>query len=136
MHTEFFSVTKKTLQEIVKNYGKIISVGTTTLRTLESLYWIGTKLYQNIPNFNFISQWEVYDLPQIQPEKALNTIIEYLDENNLSEIQAHTKIIIVPGYKFKIVNQLITNFHQPHSTLLLLVAAFVGNILERYLRYA
>ncbi len=136
MHTEFFTVNKKTLSEIIKNSGKIISVGTTTLRTLESLYWLGTKLYHKLPDFNFISQWEVYNLPQISTEKALTTIIDYLDKNNLPEIQAHTKIIIVPGYKFKIANQLITNFHQPRSTLLLLVAAFVGEDWKNIYDYA
>ncbi|MBN2891118.1 MAG: S-adenosylmethionine:tRNA ribosyltransferase-isomerase [Bacteroidales bacterium] len=125
MHTEFFRVNKATLEQIKAKLGNITAVGTTSLRTIESLYWMGVKRSLNKPDFNYIAQWEIYDLPVIPAEDAFDALLNSLDSDD--EIKAHTQIIIVPGYEFKVANNIITNFHQPNSTLLLLVAAFVGN---------
>lgn len=126
MHNEFFVVKKSTIEKIIENLGAIISVGTTTLRTLESIYWIGVKLYHQMEDFSTINQWENYKLEGIDIKLSLDTIVNYLEQNDKEEIEANTQIIIVPGYEFKIVDILITNFHQPQSTLLLLVAALIG----------
>lgn len=126
MHEEHFFVSKETLLQLIESQGKITAVGTTSVRTLESLYYIGKKI-GNSQNPFLVEQWEPYETEDtISTENALQNILNYLTDNNLSEISAKTKIMIVPGYRFKIVNRLITNFHQPRSTLLLLVSAFTG----------
>ncbi len=138
MHTEHFIVTENLISELISNLNHIVSVGTTSVRTLESLYWLGVKL-ENNNNLNkfHIYQWEVYKLPvKISVEKALNNILKYLRNNHKKYIEATTQIIIVPGYQFKIINKLITNFHQPKSTLLLLIAAFTGNNWHKIYNYA
>lgn len=131
MHSEFISVTKKTIQHILGELGnnKIIAVGTTSVRTIESLYYIGELLEnKNHTNLN-VSQWQPYSSTsnQLSSQQALDNIINYLEENDLDSIMANTQIIIAPGYKFKIVDGIVTNFHQPQSTLLLLVSAFVSD---------
>ncbi len=129
MHQEMISVTKRTINEVLESLGHIIAVGTTSVRTLESLYYIGCNIAKNEENpvLN-VSQWQAYDNENsLSVEDSLKTIIRYLDKNHFPAINAHTKIIIAPGYEFKIVNKIITNFHQPKSTLLLLISAFVGN---------
>ena len=136
MHTEFFQITKENLQKINKNIGNITPVGTTSLRTIESLYWMGVKKHFHLPNYNEIKQWEIYELPKISVEDALNTLLNVFDEEKTNIIHAYTQIIIVPGYDFKLVNSLITNFHQPNSTLLLLIAAFVGKDWEKIYDFA
>jgi len=131
MHGEYFTVSKSTIQSLIDHLDKkIIAVGTTSLRTLESLYWLGVKLSMvNGEWSNEITQWEVYDYNQrvISAKDALGNLIKWMDEKDLNYLTAKTQIIIAPGYQFKIVNGLITNFHQPQSTLLLLVAAFIGS---------
>ncbi len=138
MHTEHFSVTKNLLENILNNIGKIIAVGTTTVRTLESLYFLGLKLKNNSKTSNFhISQWEVYDFEKkISVKDAIKNIINFMDTNDIEIINASTQIIIVPGYKFMIVNKLITNFHQPKSTLLLLISAFINEDWENIYKFA
>ncbi len=138
MHTEHFIVTENLITELISNLNHIVSVGTTSVRTLESLYWLGVKLENNTNLNNFhIYQWEVYKLPaKISAEKALNNILKYLKINHKKYIEATTQIIIVPGYQFKVINKLITNFHQPKSTLLLLIAAFIGNNWGKMYHYA
>jgi len=138
MHTEHFSVTIGLLQKLIKNIGNTTAVGTTTVRTLESLYFLGVKLsIQPTTTIFHINQWEVYDLDYtISIKNALENIINYLEKNKLSKIDASTQIIIVPGYKFKIVNKLITNFHQPKSTLLLLISAFIGKDWKKVYEFA
>jgi S-adenosylmethionine:tRNA ribosyltransferase-isomerase len=138
MHTEFISVNRSAIENIKANFGNIIAVGTTSVRTLESLYFIGAKLSAN-PQASreslAVGQWLPYknELPDISSGEALQNITDYLDKNNLDKLITSTQIIIVPGYKFRIVNGLITNFHQPKSTLLLLVSAFTkGNWKEIY----
>ena len=136
MHTEYFTIDLQNLKKIRENLGNITAVGTTTTRTLESLYWLGQKLYNGQTDW-FISQWEPYQTKaKITTEQALDTLINWLQTNKLTRLEAWTQIIIVPGYKFKIVNRLITNFHQPRSTLLLLIAAFVGDDWRKIYQYA
>ena len=130
MHCEPFSITKELLNSILKRNGHspIISVGTTSCRTLESLYYIGVHCIEDgeEPQLN-VNQWEPYDREyQYTTNEALEAILAYMERKNLSTLYASTSIIIVPSFKFRLVELLITNFHQPHSTLLLLIAAFVG----------
>ena len=132
MHTEYISVSKQTLEKLLSYDASAIAVGTTSVRTLESLYYMGVKLHSN-PDLSeqelHITQWEPYKVESsLTATEAIEEIIKYLDRNNLSTLHSSTQIMIAPGYNYKIVKLLITNFHQPQSTLLLLVSAFVkGN---------
>lgn len=140
MHAEHFTISKSTIQNILDHLDKsIIAVGTTSLRTLESLYWLGAKQSTvNNQQSMEITQWEVYDHKEkmIPTKKALENLLRWMDEKKSNTLTAKTQIIIAPGYQFKIVNGLITNFHQPLSTLLLLVAAFIGNNWRKVYEYA
>lgn len=130
MHTEHFSVKKTTVEQLINKAGNVFAVGTTSVRSLESLYCIGEMLVKNpdagLDELN-VSQWQAYseDSGRLPVEEALNNILGYLNKRNLDRLTAHTQILIAPGYNFKIVNGMITNFHQPKSTLLLLISAFV-----------
>lgn len=130
MHPEFIDISKATIENIFQNLGNnIIAVGTTSLRTVESLYWLGVKQSGvKSRELGGILQWEAYDLAKknISPKDALQSLLEWMNKNNLEKIVTKTQILIAPGYPFKIVKALVTNFHQPQSTLLLLVAAFIG----------
>jgi S-adenosylmethionine:tRNA ribosyltransferase-isomerase len=130
MHCEHFFVTSETIKNLVKYTGKIIAVGTTSVRTIESLYWLGVKVINNLTiNINDlkIGQWEPYGcVPEVTVTESLNALLDLMDRKKLSVIRALTKIMIVPGYKFMVINGMITNFHQPGSTLLLLVSAWTG----------
>jgi len=135
MHTEVISVHKSTIEHLLSKIGNIIAVGTTSVRTMESLYFIGLQLEQKATHLNLkVSQWIPYeDSIEISTENALQNILDYLNENKLTTLHASTQIMIKPGYKFHIVDGIITNFHQPKSTLLLLVSAFVNeNWMEIY----
>jgi S-adenosylmethionine:tRNA ribosyltransferase-isomerase len=143
MHAEFFEVHKKFIEHlIIKIKNNIVAVGTTSLRTIESLYWLGCKLMRDENIFDetmpFLSQWEAYDLEtkKIEIKDALNALILFLEKKEQHRLLAKTQIIIAPGYHFKIVNGLVTNFHQPSSTLLLLVAAFIGDDWRKTYNYA
>ena len=188
MHSEHISVRRQTIEELIRHEGKAIAVGTTSVRTLESLYYIGRKILQN-PDIAeedlAVAQWEPYEMKneelrmkneelKINNEKlkiieenskqstvncqptvadrretkfdesqkqlsiinSLHAILDWLDRNHLDTLTTATQIIIVPGYEYKIVTHLITNFHQPQSTLLLLVSAFVGGDWRRIYQYA
>ena len=140
MHCEHFSVDSKTIDLLLENKGKVIPVGTTSVRTLESLYWLGVKITQN-PSSNHghltLGQWEPYELTtNISAAESLMTLLNFMKERNLSSIQASTSIMIVPGYKFRLTNGVITNFHQPRSTLLLLISAWTGNRWKEIYAYA
>lgn len=133
MHTEFISVNRSTIERVKANLGKVIAVGTTSVRTLESLYYIGAVLAVNPEATSeemVVKQWTPYaeeTLP-VPVEEALQHILDYLDRKNTDVLITATQIMIAPGYKFKVVRGVITNFHQPQSTLLLLISAFVkGN---------
>lgn len=127
MHSEFISVKRETIEHILSHKGNIIAVGTTSVRTLESLYYIGVFLEQNSnPETLKVEQWQPYNsCNTISKEKALKNILDYLNSHSINTLLADTQIMIVPGYVFKIVNGIVTNFHQPQSTLLLLVSAFI-----------
>jgi S-adenosylmethionine:tRNA-ribosyltransferase-isomerase (queuine synthetase) len=131
MHCEHFSIDAKTIILLLENQGKILPVGTTSVRTLESLYWLGVKLIQNQPDINAnlsLGQWEAYDMvTNISIKESLGALLKYINERNLMCLQAVTSIMIVPGYEFRITNGMVTNFHQPRSTLLLLISAWTGN---------
>ena len=136
MHVEHFAIEKKTIEKILNHTGPIIAVGTTTTRTLESLYWLGIKIQNGDYNFN-LKQWESYEVDsKLSFKEALDYIYNYLVKNDSAYFTASTGIMIVPGYKFRAINGLITNFHQPRSTLLLLLAAFVGANWKKIYDYA
>lgn len=127
MHTEHFVVRKDSIKNLL-NSTKILAVGTTSVRTIESLYWLGIKLIQTGHWNPHISQWEAYELSDDYTKKdALLALLNYMDKNAITELHASTQIMIFPGYKFKMIDLLVTNFHQPKSTLLLLIAAFIGD---------
>lgn len=130
MHAEWIDVSRTVIDNILKNPDKnIIAVGTTSLRTIESLYWLGLKkLAIGTGEPNELSQWEAYELAEknVSTRDSLQFLLDWMDKNKMERLITKTQILIAPGYQFKIVNGLITNFHQPQSTLLLLVAAFIG----------
>jgi S-adenosylmethionine:tRNA ribosyltransferase-isomerase len=129
MHTELISVPLEIIEKIAETNRTIIAVGTTSVRTLESLYHIGVALGRDPENPQSlkVSQWQPYDCPsEITRQEAFCNIADYLKANNLTHLVTSTQIIIVPGYQFKVVDGIITNFHQPKSTLLLLVSAYIG----------
>ncbi|MDO4159959.1 MAG: S-adenosylmethionine:tRNA ribosyltransferase-isomerase [Prevotellaceae bacterium] len=140
MHTEYICVHRHTLERLIAHDASAIAVGTTSVRTLESLYYMGLKLEAN-PDLTeeqlHVDQWEPYDADNtIAPKKALQNILAYLDRNGINALHTSTQIIIAPGYDYKIVKMLITNFHQPQSTLLLLVSAFVRGDWKKIYEYA
>lgn len=137
MHTEVIEVPLSTIKTIRERLGYIIAVGTTSVRTLESLYHIGCRLLGGNTEL-FVSQWEPYteSSAEIDVKQAFDAIISYLESNKLETLHASTQIIIVPEYKFRVVGGIITNFHQPKSTLLLLIAALIGDDWRKVYDYA
>ena len=135
MHTEYISVSRGTIEKLIAHDGKAIAVGTTSVRTLESLYHIGVTLLKNSDATEeelHVRQWQPYETAEeaanITSVKALQAILDYLNRHDMEALHTSTQIIIAPGYDYKIVCAMVTNFHQPQSTLLLLVSAFVkGN---------
>jgi S-adenosylmethionine:tRNA ribosyltransferase-isomerase len=126
MHREPFVVTLEFIERLRARTGKVVAVGTTSVRTLESLYYVGAKCIETGAPAD-VQQWDPYTTaPKYTLEEALDALIAYLKANGKQELQIGTRIIIVPGYEFKVVDVLVTNFHQPQSTLLLLISAFVG----------
>lgn len=143
MHTEYICVKRQTLEKLLAHNASAIAVGTTSVRTLESLYYIGVKLEKGLDLSEselHVNQWEPYDNAAgalaISPEKAISNIIAYLDHSGLNALHTSTQIIIAPGYEYKIVKMLVTNFHQPQSTLLLLVSAFLHGDWRKVYDYA
>lgn len=129
MHYEKIIITEKLIKQIAQQSGKIVAIGTTSIRSLESLYWFGVKIIVDKTHQFKIYQWDPYQDKyniQISAEEAIKTVLNYMKANNLFEINGSTQLMIAPGYKFKIVDQIITNFHQPKSTLLLLISAYLG----------
>ena len=142
MHTEYICVRRETLEKLIDHDAKAIAVGTTSVRTLESLYYMGCRLAGN-PDLSerelHIDQWEPYEEragEEIPPVEALKHLLDWLDRNHLPALHSSTQIIIAPGYEYKIVKMLVTNFHQPQSTLLLLVSAFVKGDWHKIYDYA
>lgn len=131
MHTEFISVPKSLLAELATASDPVVAVGTTSVRTLESLYYVGQILDSN-PNADEeqlrVTQWLPYTTPcKISAKQALQNIVDYLDRHHAEQYVGSTQLMIAPGFTYRIISGMITNFHQPQSTLLLLVSAFVGN---------
>ena len=139
MHHEFYSVTRDLIAYLINHDSKpLIPVGTTSMRTLESLYWLGLKLAisRTAVSLN-TGQWDPYEKhPEISRQSALKALLKYLDSLQLDVLHAATELIIVPGYRFRLCSGLITNFHLPKSTLLLLVAALMGQDWEKAYQYA
>ena len=140
MHTEFISVRRSAIESIRTNLGRIIAVGTTSVRTLESLYYMGRTLVNNPDATSeelVVTQWTPYhDTEEVTAHEALTALLDYLDRNQTDTLLSATQIMIAPGYEFKIVKGIITNFHQPKSTLLLLISAFVNGNWKSIYNYA
>lgn len=141
MHTEFISVGRSSIERLRANLGKIIAVGTTSVRTLESLYYIGVLIADNPDATSeelVVGQWMPYDEAnnRLPVAEALGNILDYLDRRGADRLVTATRIIIAPGYEFKLVKGIVTNFHQPRSTLLLLISAFVKGDWRRIYDYA
>jgi S-adenosylmethionine:tRNA ribosyltransferase-isomerase len=139
MHTEVISVHRSSIEHLQQKLGNIIAVGTTSVRTLESLYYLGSSLNPLLGNQKALTvgQWQPYESEsKLTAFDAFQNILDYLDKNNLTTLHASTQIMIKPGYKFRVVNGMITNFHQPKSTLLLLVSAFVDGHWKEIYDYA
>ena len=131
MHTEIIAVPRETIAHILSKLGHIVAVGTTSMRTLESLYFMGCNRAASV------SQFEPYDHPHtLTTAVALQSLLDWMDETQQPVLHAETQIMIKPGYQFHVVDQLITNFHQPQSTLLLLVSAFVDGDWKTIYNYA
>jgi S-adenosylmethionine:tRNA ribosyltransferase-isomerase len=142
MHGEFIGVSVTTMENILKTRSSnIVAIGTTSLRTVESLYWLGvkTKLNPSInPSALHLSQWEAYELEEmmIPADDSLQSLLNWMERHKLQRLVTRTQILIAPGYRPKIINGLVTNFHQPRSTLLLLVATFIGNDWKKVYEFA
>jgi S-adenosylmethionine:tRNA ribosyltransferase-isomerase len=142
MHTEFLEVSRDVLSRLAREKRPVFAVGTTSLRTLESIYHMGAKLLRN-PGLTAaelpVGQWEAYDhAGSAGPAagEALEALLKWMTENKLETLISRTGILIAPGYRFRMISGLVTNFHQPRSTLLLLIAALLGNDWKRVYQYA
>jgi S-adenosylmethionine:tRNA ribosyltransferase-isomerase len=142
MHGEYLDVTVETIQKLKDSLDakKIVTVGTTSMRTIESLYWLGRKVFVSpelAPEELIVGQWEPYEATELcSAKEALEALLTWLERNNRTSILSKTQIIIAPGYTFRIVDGLITNFHQPESTLLLLISALIGEDWKKVYDYA
>jgi len=137
MHIEHFVLSEEILSPLLNNSKKVVAVGTTTVRTLESMYWMGVKAKLGLENPLSLGQWEAYSLPaEISVRESFGMLLEMVRQSGERELTASTSIMIAPGYSYKVVDNLITNFHQPQSTLLLLVSALIGDDWRRVYDYA
>ena len=149
MHTEYIAVRRQTIERLIAHGGNAIAIGTTSVRTLESLYYMGLKVLANhdvAEEELHVSQWEPYESEKLKVKSeewaaasamdALQALLAWMDRHGLTVLHSSTQIIIAPGYDYKIVKMLVTNFHQPQSTLLLLVSAFVHGDWHRIYDYA
>jgi S-adenosylmethionine:tRNA ribosyltransferase-isomerase len=142
MHSEYIVVKRQTIEKLIKHGGEAIAVGTTSVRTLESLYYIGLKTLKN-PDITeeelHVGQWEPYQEvrgEKLEVREVLQALLDWMDRNELKVLHTTTQIIIAPGYEYHIVKWMVTNFHQPQSTLLLLVSAFVKGDWRKIYDYA
>jgi S-adenosylmethionine:tRNA ribosyltransferase-isomerase len=138
MHPEQVIISKKLLEDLIGAKGEIIAIGTTTIRSVESLYYVAAKLQTQGILSDTIGQWEPYDnlLNSFDSKMILSNLLSYMQENHMEQLSFYTHIIIIPGYRFKIILGMVTNFHQPRSTLLLLVSAFLGEDWKRAYSHA
>lgn len=140
MHTEYISVSRALIEELCHSPRRVVAVGTTSVRTLESLYYIALSLYRNpqaTPEELRVEQWAPYLCnPELSRAEAMQLLLDYFDRTGADRLVSATRIIIVPGYRFRMVDGIITNFHQPRSTLLLLVSAFVAGDWQSIYNYA
>ncbi|UBM62757.1 S-adenosylmethionine:tRNA ribosyltransferase-isomerase [Candidatus Sulfidibacterium hydrothermale] len=140
MHTEQIRVSLRTLKHLYRaSEKKIIPVGTTSMRSLESLFWMALRLHKNLPDPFHVQQWDPYQLSipeDFSSRKALDVLIRFLEKEQSNELKGTTQLIIVPGYTFRYARGIVTNFHQPKSTLLLLVSALIGPRWKEAYRFA
>jgi S-adenosylmethionine:tRNA ribosyltransferase-isomerase len=139
MHAEFIQVSRDFIHTMSELNQPVVAVGTTSVRTLESLYWMGVKLLQGSTDSEALKldQWEAYGLKQdVSIQDAFRSLDKWLADQRMNEFFSSTRLMIVPGYRFRMIKTLITNFHQPGSTLLLLVAAFIGSSWKEAYQYA
>ncbi len=139
MHNEQIIVKRSTVVNLLKNHDKIIAVGTTSVRTLESLYWFGVKLKLNPDSAFQIGQADPYlseNQVELSTKESLTGIIGFMEKKNLDYLSGSTRLMIIPGYKYRVINGIVTNFHQPGSTLLLLIAAWLGDSWKEIYDYA
>ncbi len=135
MHSEFISVDRSLIEELAATQRRVIAVGTTSVRTLESLYYLGRMVAEG-KEPGEVPQWYPYSGQAMAPREALGALAAYLSDRGLERLTASTRIMIAPGYEYKVVQGMVTNFHQPQSTLLLLVSAFTGGDWRRMYDYA
>ena len=148
MHSEHIVASKSLIENLlraVREHKPLVAVGTTSMRSMESLYWMGVRLACGeapLPGEEFeVNQWDPYETyadrhKKTTPEEALQLLCDYMERENLTQLHAHTSLMIAPGYKFAFCKGIITNFHQPKSTLLLLVSALIGDVWKEAYRYA
>lgn len=137
MHTEHIIVSRELVNRLQNKNNDLIAVGTTSVRTLESLYWMGVKRLEGIGEFYSVGQWEAYELPaHYSLQQSMTALADWFTATGEDHLKAQTTIIIVPGYRFRVIDALFTNFHQPQSTLLLLVAAAIGEDWKKMYAYA
>ncbi len=140
MHEEYIEVSLPLLKKLIVAEGRVVAVGTTSVRTLESLYFLGEAVSETpdiLPDALHVGQWQPYNREHtLTTKEALQALVCYLEKNNLAALHAHTQIMIAPGYTFRVVKAIVTNFHQPKSTLLLLVSAFVKGNWRKIYDYA
>ena len=141
MHAEYIDVSAEVIGQLKNNTGKIVAVGTTSLRTIESLYWLGVKINKDKELKELsLMQWDVYSPAladtKLSAKDALTALQHWMQKNNLRNLFTQTQILIAPGYTFRMANMLVTNFHQPRSTLLLLIAAAIGDDWKKMYEYA
>ena len=141
MHNEHIFISQETIKTLIEYHGMIIPVGTTSVRTLESIYWLGVKLAENpdVQRWQDLSlgQWDAYKTEtEVPVNEALNAILHLMEANNLLSLHLTTSLMIIPGYRFRMINGIITNFHQPKSTLLLLISAWTGEKWKDIYRFA
>lgn len=139
MHVEKVQITRDNLLHILHHSGNLIAVGTTTVRTLESLYWFGVKLSQNSSlDAMHVLQWDPYQLEElhIDSKEALHNVLEWMEQHDTDHLDGDTQLMIAPSYRYHIINGIVTNFHQPKSTLLLLVSALIGDAWKECYHYA
>ena len=139
MHTEKIVVNRTSIQNILNHYGKpLIAVGTTSVRTLESIYWFGVQL-EGTPSIDamHVSQWEPYNNPlEVDFRKSYSNVLDWMAHHDADILMGETQLIIAPGYNYHVINGMVTNFHQPKSTLLLLVSALIGDKWKKCYRFA